>query len=258
MARRRIQYSSVSRVINVPVPYPIVPGGDFPKFDLVLKPKPIQLGSFNNLVVVPTPYPVVPGGDFPQFNLVQSRKAKQLDSFTNTVYLPVSAAVFQPYVFTQFSEPQRVKQVQDFDFDDFYTTTPSVFGVFSQFSQPLAVKPQSSQATFVGDRGPAQTPPWFVFSDFGQTNQVKHPEQEQWIQFQVLPPTPVVVQPYVFTTFGQPQPPKPFQENVFNGYEAIQLYFQPVFSTFEQPRFKQVRQDPEVNFTIFPTTQVVV
>ncbi len=256
MARKRLQYPSVSRVVNVPVPYPVVPGGDFPKFDLVLKPKYKQQDNFNPLIVLPTPYPVVPGGDFPQFNLVQKSKAKQLDSFTNTVYLPVSAIAFQPYVFTQFSEPQRIKQVQDFDFDDFYTTTPSVFGVFSQFSQPSAVKPQSPQATFVGDRGPAQTPSSLVFADFDLI-QNKRPQQEEWVRFQVLPPTPVVVQPYVFTAFGQPQPPKPFQENVFNGYEAIQLYFQPVFSTFEQPRFKQVRQDPEVQFTIFPVAQVV-
>src|SRR5882757_10909091 len=148
--RKKLQYPSVSRVINVPVPYPVVPGGDFSDFDLI-----------------------------------QSRKAKQLDSFTNTVYLPVAAVVFQPCVFTQFSEPQRVKQVQDFDFDDFYTTTTFVPGIFSQFeqpqprkgftysfddgwtgtgtpvqnfvftafSQPQVVKPQSPQVTFVGDRG---------------------------------------------------------------------------------------------------------
>src|SRR5258705_3201444 len=156
MSRKKLQYPSVSRVINVPVPYPVVPGGDFPKFDLVLKPKPIQQGSFNNLVVIPTPYPVVPGGDFPKFDLVQKPKSIQLGSFTNTVYLP--AVAFQPYVFSTFSEPQRTKQVQDFDFDDFYTTTPIAFGVFSQFSQPSAVKPQTPQVTFIGDLGPAQTP----------------------------------------------------------------------------------------------------
>src|SRR5258707_13027805 len=102
--RRKLQYPSISRVINTPVPYPVVPGGDFCDFDLVLKSKPIQLGSFNNLVVVPIPYPVVPGGDFPKFDLVQKPKPTQLGSFTNTVYQPV-VAVAQPYIFSQFEQP---------------------------------------------------------------------------------------------------------------------------------------------------------
>src|SRR5258705_6870859 len=225
MSRKKLQYPSVSRVINVPVPYPVVPGGDFPKFDLVLKPKPIQLGSFNNLVVIPTPYPVVLGGYCAKFDLVQKPKPTQLGSFTNTVYLPAAAVVFQPYVFSQFEQPQPRKGFT-YSFDDGWTGvgTPVQNFVFTAFSQPQAVKPQQDQGT----------------------------------QFQVLPPIPVVVQPFVFTAFGQPQPVKPFQENVFNGYEATQLFFQPVFSTFEQPRFKQVRQDPETQFTIFPVTQVVV
>ncbi len=259
MVRRRIQYPSVSRVIRIPVSYPVVPGGDFCDFDLVLKPRSIQLGSFNNLVVIPTPYPVVPGGDFPKFDLVQKPKPIQLGSFTNTVYLPAAAVAFQPYVFTQFSEPQRTKQVQDFDFDDFYTTTPVVLSVFSQFSQPSAIKPQSPQITFIGDLGPAQTPAGLVFADFDLI-QSKRPQQEEWVRFEVLPPAPVVaVQPYLFSEFSQPKPTvKVFQENTFNDYEAVANYFFPVFTDFEPPRFKQTIQDQSVQFTIFPTTQVVV
>src|SRR6266436_10163544 len=125
MARRKLQYPSVSRVINVPVPYPVVSGGDFPKFDLV-----------------------------------QSRKAKQLYSFTNTVYLPVSAGVFQPYVFSQFEQPQPRKGFS-YSFDDGWTGTgiPVQNFVFTAFSQPQSVKPQQVQSTLVGDFGPAQTPP---------------------------------------------------------------------------------------------------
>ena len=227
MARKRIQYPSVSRVINVPVPYPVVPGGDFPKFDLVLKPKPIQLGSFNNLVVIPTPYPVVPGGDFSQFNLVQKSKPTQLGSFTNTVYLPAAAVTFQPYVFTQFNQPQ-------------------------------ALKPQSPQVGFIGDLGPAQIPTGLVFSDFDFI-QSKRPQQEEWVKFEVLPPVSAVfVQPYLFSEFSQPKSiAKIFQENTFNDYEAVANNFFPAFSVFDQPRFKQARQDPEVQFTIFPITQVI-
>src|SRR5258705_1929791 len=192
MAIRKIQYPSVSRVINAPVSYPVVPGGDFCNFDLVLKPKSIQLGSFNNLVVVPTPYPVVPGGDFPKFDLVQKPKSIQLGSFTNTVYLPAVAVAFQPYVFSTFNQPQPVKLVQQ----DFLDT------------------PQS-------------------------------------------PVTPVV-QTYLFSEFSQPKVTvKVFQENTFNDYEAIQNYFFPVFTDFETPRFKQTIQYQSVQFTIFPTTQVV-
>jgi len=227
MSRKKLQYPSVSRVINVPVPYPVVPGGDFPKFDLVLKPKPIQLGSFNNLVVIPTPYPVVPGGDFPKFDLVQKPKPIQLGSFTNTVYLPAAVAPFQPYVFTQFDQPQPRKGFT-YSFDDGWTGvgTPVQNFVFSTFSQPQVVKPQ----------------------------------QEEWVRFEVLLPAPVVfVQPYLFSEFSQPKPTvKVFQENTFNDYEAVANYFFPVFADFEPPRFKQTIQDQSVQFTILPTTQVVV
>ena len=226
MAPRKIQYPSVSKVINVPVSYPVVPGGDFCDFDLVLKPKSIQLGSFNNLVVVPTPYPVVTGGDFPKFDLVQKPKSTQLGSFTNTVYLPVAAAVFQPYVFTQFDQPQPRKGFT-YSFDDGWTGagTPVQNFVFSAFSQPQVVKPQ----------------------------------QEEWIRFEVLPPAPAVfVQPYLFSEFNQPKTiAKVFQENTFNDYEAVANYFSPVFSDFELPRFKQTIQDQSVQFTILPVTQVV-
>src|SRR5882672_8879998 len=226
MARKRIQYPSVSRVINTPVPYPVVPGGDFCDFDLVLKPKSIQLGSFNNLVVIPTPYPVVPGGDFPKFDLVQKPKPIQLGSFTNTVYLPAAVAPFQPYVFTQFDQPQPRKGFT-YSFDDGWTGTGTSVQnfVFTTFSQPQVVKPQ----------------------------------QEEWVRFEVLPSAPdVFVQPYLFSEFNQPKPPaKIFQENTFNDYEAVANPFFPAFSVFEQPRFKQVRQDPEVQFTIFPVVQVV-
>src|SRR6267154_4132438 len=227
MTRKKLQYPSLSSVINVPVPYPVVPGGDFPKFDLVLKPKPIQLGSFNNLVVIPTPYPVVPGGDFSQFNLVQKSKPTQLGSFTNTVYLPAAAVTFQPYVFTQFNQPQ-------------------------------ALKPQSPQVGFIGDLGPAQIPTGLVFSDFDFI-QSKRPQQEEWVKFEVLPPVSAVfVQPYLFSEFSQPKSiAKIFQENTFNDYEAVANNFFPAFSVFDQPRFKQARQDPEVQFTIFPITQVI-
>src|SRR5882724_7356611 len=226
MAPRKIQYPSVSKVINVPVSYPVVPGGDFCDFDLVLKPKSIQLGSFNNLVVVPTPYPVVTGGDFPKFDLVQKPKPTQLGSFTNTVYLPVAAPVFQPYVFTQFDQPQPRKGFT-YSFDDGWTGTgtPAQNFVFTTFSQPIVVKPQ----------------------------------QEEWIRFEVLPSAPAVfIQPYLFSEFNQPKLiAKIFQENTFNDYEAVANNFFPAFSVFDQPRFKQVRQDPEVQFTIFPITQVV-
>src|SRR5882724_27228 len=226
MAPRKIQYPSVSKVINVPVSYPVVPGGDFCDFDLVLKPKSIQLGSFNNLVVVPTPYPVVTGGDFPKFDLVQKPKSTQLGSFTNTVYLPVAAPVFQPYVFTQFDQPQPRKGFT-YSFDDGWTGTgtPAQNFVFTTFSQPIVVKPQ----------------------------------QEEWIRFEVLPSAPAVfIQPYLFSEFSQPKLiAKIFQENTFNDYEAVANNFLPAFSVFDQPRFKQVRQDPEVQFTIFPITQVV-
>src|SRR5882724_13554634 len=193
MAPRKIQYPSVSKVINVPVSYPVVPGGDFCDFDLVLKPKSIQLGSFNNLVVVPTPYPVVTGGDFPKFDLVQKPKSTQLGSFTNTVYLPVAAAVVQPYVFTQFDQPQPRKGFT-YSFDDGWTGigTPVQNFVFTTFSQPVTVKPQSPQVTFVGDLGPAQTPPRLVFADFDLV-QSKRPQQEEWVRFEVLPPAPAVV-----------------------------------------------------------------
>src|SRR5882757_5089437 len=102
MAKRRLQYPSVFKVINVPVPYPIVPGGDFSDFDLIQKARPIQLGSF-----------------------------------TNTVYLPAAAVAFQPYVFTQFDQPQPRKGFT-YSFDDGWTGigTPVQNFVFSTFSQP--------------------------------------------------------------------------------------------------------------------------
>lgn len=225
MATRKIQYPSVSRVINVPVPYPVVPGGDFPKFDLVQKAKPTQLNSF-----------------------------------TNTVYLPAAAVAFQPYVFTQFDQPQPRKRFT-YSFDDGWTGigTPVQNFVFTTFSQPVTVKSQFPQVTFVGDLGPAQTSSRLVFADFDLV-QSKRPQQEEWVRFEILPPAPaVVIQPYVFSEFNQPKPTvKVFQENIFNDYEAVANYFFPVFSPFEQPRFKQVRQDPEIQFTIFPVTQVVV
>src|SRR5882724_6171859 len=224
MARRKLQYPSVSRVINVPAPYPVVPGGDFCDFDLVLKPKSIQLGSFNNLVVIPTPYPVVPGGDFTQFNLIQKAKPIQLGSFTNTVYLPTAAVAFQPYVFTQFNQPQPRKGFT-YSFYDGWTGigTPVQSPVFSTFSQPQFVK--------------------LVQQDFLDTP-----------QFQITP----VIQTYLFSEFSQPKvTTKVFQENTFNDYEAIQPFFQPVFSDFEPPRFKQTIQDQSVQFTIFPITQVI-
>src|SRR5882724_11881488 len=198
MARRRIQYPSVSRVIRIPVPYPVVPGGDFCDFDLVLKPKSIQLGSFNNLVVIPTPYPVVPGGDFSKFDLVQKPKPVQLSSFTNTVYLPAAAVAFQPYVFSTFNQPQPVKIVQQ----DFLDTpqspvTPVVQTyLFLEFSQPKSTAKVFQENTFNDYEAVAN---YFfpVFADFNQPR-FKQTIQDQSVQFTIFPITQVVSAP-VFT-----------------------------------------------------------
>src|SRR6266446_5896721 len=134
MSRKRFQYPSVSRVIKIPTAYPVVPGGDFSDFDLVLKPKSKQLDSFPNTVYLPTPVvSVTVGGDFADFDLPIKTKVFQ-GSFTNTPFVP-QPVVVQNYVFSSFEQPQFKRGLQD---------------------QPVQFE--------IGFLGPAQTPPWFVFS----------------------------------------------------------------------------------------------
>jgi len=242
LTRKRLQYPSVSRVINVPVPYPVVPGGDFSAFDLI-----------------------------------QSRKAKQLDSFTNTVYLPTVAAAFQPYVFSQFNQPQSFKTVQDYDFDDLFIRAPSVPVVFSTFSQPQVKVTQQSDSLNTPFVTPVVVTQNYIFLPFDQPKQVKAYQENNFgsysavdtpvvfqpylfstfeqprksvrqdtdVQFTVFPPTQVVVtQPYVFGQFSQPQPARGSQVGFTNTVQPtlVQTY---VFSTFSQPLIKkQINDQP--------------
>jgi len=260
--RKKLQYPSVSRVINVPVPYPVVPGGDFCDFDLVQKSKAIQQGSFNNLVVIPTPYPVVLGGNYTKFVDVILRPKPIQEGFITQVQPIVAVAAFQPYVFTQFDQPQPRKGFT-YSFDDGWTGigTPVQNFVFTAFSQPSAVKSQQPQSSFVGDLGPAQTPPRLVFADFDLI-QSKHPQQEEWIRFQVLPPTPVVSTPVFtgFTDFGTPITRKPIQPDIPGTMQPqVVAVVQPyVFSLFEQPQFRNRSQDQPVQFNLLTTVQSYV
>lgn len=205
MANRKLQYPSVSKVIQIPPASPVTPpGGYFSKFDLVQLPKPQQQRSFiTNVIKVPTPYPVVPGGNFFDFGIPVRPKFVQV-GFVNTLQLPV-APVVQNYVFTAFDQPRAIKTPYP-NFDDGWIGLQVAQNfVFSQFTQPQAVKPQQVDSIQFGI---TQLPPVVITA--GGFQDWDPPFKSKGIQEGVITSTTLpivtVVQPYVFSQFDQPRP----------------------------------------------------
>src|SRR6266446_3106102 len=285
MSRKRFQYPSVSRVIKIPTAYPVVPGGDFSDFDLVLKPKSKQLDSFPNTVYLPTPVvSVTVGGDFADFDLPIKTKVFQ-GSFTNTPIVPPDLAILGDD-FSDFELPVKSKFLQVGFTNTPFVPQPVVVQnyVFSSFEQPQFKRGLQDQPVQfeIGFLGPAQTPPWFVFSEYSQPRFKPYPVQEQPDTFFEIQPPPVVVvtptfsgfvdweipskksiqegfitnsvfipiQNVVFSSFSQPQTKRILQ--VDNSFVNLPIVvFQPyVFGQFSQPQFKREIKEGQIQFEV--------
>jgi len=223
-------------------------GGDFADFDLVQSKKPQQQG-FTSFTFVPPVQTTV----FTQFSQPVSVKSKQSEPTTTLFQQPAVVTVVTGGVFADWEFSQTKKQNQSWS--SFSSPPAALTPVFSVFSVPLPKKPQQIDSSFVGNRGPAQTPPWFVFSDFGAPRKANYNQQDF-----LDTPTFLVTTNSVFTRFDQPFTKRILQQDQsFVNFPVVTVVTQPyVFSDFGQPQYRKVLQDVPVNFTINPPTVVVV
>src|SRR6266446_2469553 len=248
MSRKRFQYPSVSRVIKIPTAYPVVPGGDFSDFDLVLKPKSKQLDSFPNTVYLPTPVvSVTVGGDFADFDLPIKTKVFQ-GSFTNTPIVPPDLAILGDY-FSDFELPVKSKFLQVGFTNTPFVPQPVVVQnyVFSSFEQPQFKRGLQDQPVLFEIQPPpvvVVTPTFSGFVDWEIPS--KKSIQEGFITNSVFIP----IQNVVFSSFSQPQTKRILQ--VDNSFVNLPIVvFQPyVFGQFSQPQFKREIKEGQIQFEV--------
>ncbi len=269
MSRKRFQYPSVSRVIKIPTAYPVVPGGDFSDFDLVLKPKSKQLDSFPNTVYLPTPVvSVTVGGDFADFDLPIKTKVFQ-GSFTNTPIVPPDLAILGDD-FSDFELPVKSKFLQVGFTNTPFVPQPVVVQnyVFSSFEQPQFKRGLQDQPVQfeIGFLGPAQTPPWFVFSEYSQPRFKPYPVQEQPdVIFRILlPDAPTPSDSGIFPQFSQPffskYPTHQQPDTFFEIQPPPVVVVTPTFSGFvdwEIPSKKSIQEGFITNSVFIPIQNVV-
>ena len=210
--------------------------------------------SFTGFVFVPKTTPVV-FSTFSQPTKVTVQQAQ----VTNTPR--VAVVTVQPYVFSTFSQPSAVK-VRPYNSPAFevgkvvLAVTPTAL-VFTKFSEPsfYKVRPQSNtNSSFFVQPAVATVVVGGGFSDFDLIQSKKN-IQTGFSGFVFVPP--VVVQPYIFSKFEQPQLRKTIQDFDFDDFYQSSISVPVQFSDFEQPSFKRVLQQDQ-SFVNFPTVQVVI